>query len=134
MIIKLNNILDLFFKNLLKKKDKSYLYYLSLILFILFISRLFIFLSLFLSLSYIYNLLFFLFLFLSFSFSSTFISHLYFPAFLNDPSLHIHYIYTISPFHHACIILHVAKKIVIISFVYKLIHIFYKNRIFRPTF
>lgn len=83
MIIKLNNILDLFSKNLLKRKNKSYLY----------ISRIFIFLSLSLSLSYIYNLLFFPFLFLSFSFSSTFISHLYFPAFLNDPSLYIHYIY-----------------------------------------
>lgn len=124
MIIKLNNILDLFSKNLLKKKDKSYLY----------ISRLFIFLSLSLSLSYIYNLLFFPFLFLSFSFSSTFISHLYFPAFLNDPSLHIHYIYTISPFHHACIILHVAKKIVIISFVYKLIHIFLQKSNFSTNF
>lgn len=125
MIIKLNNILDLFSKNLLKKKRQILFIYLSSFHFSF---------SLSFSFLHIYNLLFFPFLFLSFSFSSTFISHLYFPAFLNDPSLHIHYIYTISPFHHACIILHVAKKIVIISFVYKLIHIFYKNRIFRPTF
>lgn len=124
MIIKLNNILDLFSKNLLKKKTN--LIYISLVFSFFFLS-----LFLFLIFTTCYS-------FLSFFFLSLFLPRLY----LTYISLHsltiplytsIIYIF-ISPFHHACIILHVAKKIVIISFVYKLIHTFYKNRIFRPTF
>ena len=92
MAIKLNNILDLFFKNLLKKKTNLIYIFNPYTLVLSFLS-----LSLSLSPSLL-SLIFTLFILsLPFSFF-LFFFHVYislFHAFLNDP-LHIHYIYHFS--------------------------------------
>lgn len=91
MAIKLNNILDLFSKNLLKKRQILFIYQ-----YLINILLSFIFLSFSLSLSFFLYLQLFI-LSLLFSFF-LFFFHVYislFHAFLNDP-LHIHYIYHFS--------------------------------------